>query len=41
MGGTGIRGHRKAENPQFEGEDPGLEFMEENYKSGNDEQGKE
>ena len=27
MGGTGIRGHKKAKNPQLEGEDPGSEVM--------------
>ena len=39
MGGTGVRGHGKAKNPQFEGEDPGLEVMEDNRKGGNNKQG--
>ena len=41
MGGTSIRGtssnirgHKKAKNSQMEGEDPGLEVMEENHKRG-------
>ena len=38
-GGTSIRGHKKAKNPQLEREDPTLEVMEENHKRGKDEQG--
>ena len=40
MGGTGIRRHEKAKDPQLEGEDPGSGVMEENHKrGGKDEQG--
>ena len=34
MGATDVGGHKKAENPQLEGEDPESEVMEENHKRG-------
>ena len=30
MGGTGIKGHKKAKNPQLKGKHPGSKVMEEN-----------
>ena len=39
MGGAGIKGHKKAKNPQLEREDPASEVMEEKHKRGKDEQG--
>ena len=39
MGGTGVRGHKKAKNSQLEGKDPGSEVVEENHKRDKDEQG--
>ena len=39
MVGTGVRGHKKAENPRFEGEDSGLEVTEENRKRSKHERG--
>ena len=39
MGGTGIGGHKKTENPQLEGEDTESGVTEESHKRGKDEQG--
>ena len=39
IGGTGIRGHKKAKNPQLKSEGSRSEVIEENHKKGKDEQG--
>ena len=38
MRGTNIREHKKAKNPQLEGEDLGSKVMEQNHRRGKDEQ---